>query len=59
MKRILHVVKQQVTPVRDSAAFTLRFTGRYDLVETVPKGKPHAVRVQGAIGYREIHRTLR
>ena len=59
MKRILHVVKQQVTPVRDSAAFTFRFTSRYDLVETVPEGKPNAVRVQGAIGYREVYCTLR
>ena len=45
MKRILHVVKQQVTPGRNSAAFTLRFTARYDLVEAVPEGKPHGVRV--------------
>ena len=59
IKRILHVVKQQVTPVRDSTRFGASSKGnRHDLVEAVPQGESHAVRVQRAVRYREIHPPL-
>ena len=46
MKRILHVIKQQVTPVRDSRSKKRVQQYRHDLVEAISKREPYSFRVQ-------------